>query len=315
MMNLQQLRYFQALGEELHFRRAAERLRLSQPALTRSIQQLESAAGFALLTRDNRNVALTPAGEEYLKGCRSILAMMDTMTDRARRLARGDIGSVRIGYTDIAVAGILPAVVRTFRSACPDITIEANHGCSQAQIDDLETDKLDVGFFTGPWSRKGYTTWVVQEDAFVAVLPAQHPLARKPTLSLGDLAEEAFVLGEPRFWTHYHAHLNRLCRTAGFEPNVVQYASNNEGILGLVACGMGVTIQAESIRTYGRGDVVMRLLETEDAEIPTIAAWRDEPMNAVKERLIAHVKSLYPKPVRAQGTVPPAEFRVDTNSS
>ncbi len=300
MMNLQQLRYFQALGEELHFRRAAERLHLSQPALTRAIQQLECAAGFALLKRDNRNVALTPAGEEYLKGCRSILAAMETMTDRARRMAKGDIGSVRIGYTDIAVAGILPAVVRTFRSACPSITVEANHGCSQAQMDDLERDALDIGFFTGPWSVKGYTTWVVQQDAFVAVLPAHHPLARKPALTLSDLADEAFVLGEPRFWTHYHAHLNRLCRKAGFEPKVVQYASNNEGILGLVACGMGVSVQAESIRTYGRADVAVRNLDNEGAEIPTIAAWRDEPMNAVKERMIAHVKGLYPEPVKAR---------------
>jgi DNA-binding transcriptional LysR family regulator len=305
MMNLQQLRYFQALGEELHFRRAAERLHLSQPALTRAIQQLESAVGFALLARNNRNVALTPAGEEYLKGCRSVLATVDGMTDRARRMAKGEIGSVRIGYTDIAVAGILPAVVRTFRAACPNITIEANHGCSQAQMDDLERDMLDVGFFTGPWSRAGYTTWVVQQDAFVAVLPAQHPLAGKPALMLSDLAGEPFVLGEPRFWTHYHAHLNRLCRAAGFEPKVVQYASNNEGILGLVACGMGVTIQAESIRTYGRSDVVMRYLDKEDAEIPTIAAWRDGPMSAVKERLIAHVKTLYRSPVRA---LPGAKF-------
>jgi DNA-binding transcriptional LysR family regulator len=300
MMNLQQFRYFVALGEELHFRRAAERLNLSQPALTRSIQQLEHAVGLELVKRDNRNVSLTPAGEEYLKGLRSILSTFEGATDRARRAAQGEAGAVRISYTDIAVAGILPTVVRTFRAAHPNIAIEANHGCTQAQIDDLETGKLDVGFFTGPWSRDGYNTWVVQQDAFVAVLPAQHRLANTPALRLADLAEEPFVLGEPRFWMHYHTHLNRLCRSAGFEPRVVQYASNNEGILGLVACGMGVTVQAESIRTYGRSNVVMRHLEDETAEVPTIAAWRTEPMDAVTDRLVAHVKGLYPRPVRAQ---------------
>jgi DNA-binding transcriptional LysR family regulator len=261
MMNLQQFRYFVALGEELHFRRAAERLNLSQPALTRAIQQLERAIGLELVKRDNRNVALTPAGQEYLKGLRTILTTMDSISDRARQVAKGEAGSVRISYTDIAVAGILPTVVRTFRAAHPNITIQANHGCTQAQIDELESDKLDVGFFTGPWSRAGYSTWVVQQDAFVAVLPAQHRLANAPVLRLADLADEPFVLGEPRFWTHFHVHLNALCRAAGFEPRVVQYASNNEGILGLVACGMGVTVQAESIRTYGRSDVVMRNLE------------------------------------------------------
>jgi DNA-binding transcriptional LysR family regulator len=300
MMNLQQFRYFVALGEELHFRRAAERLNLSQPALTRSIQQLEHAVGLELVKRDNRNVSLTPAGEEYLKGLRSILSTFEGATDRARRVAQGEAGAVRISYTDIAVAGILPMVVRTFRAAHPNIAIEANHGCTQAQIDDLETGKLDVGFFTGPWSRDGYSTWVVQQDAFVAVLPAQHRLANTPVLRLRDLADEPFVLGEPRFWMHYHVHLNRICREAGFEPRVVQYASNNEGILGLVACGMGVSVQAESIRTYGRSNVVMRYFENETAEVPTIAAWRDEPMDAVTQRLVAHVKELYTKPVKGQ---------------
>jgi DNA-binding transcriptional LysR family regulator len=303
MMNLQQFRYFVVLGEELHFRRAAERLHLSQPALTRSIQQLEHAVGLELVKRDNRNVSLTPAGEEYLKGLRSILSTFESATDRARRVAQGEAGSVRISYTDIAVAGILPTVVRSFRAAHPDIAIQANHGCTQTQIDDLETGKLDIGFFTGPWSRDGYSTLVVQEDAFVAVLPAQHRLANAPALQLRDLADEPFVLGEPRFWTHYHAHLNRLCREAGFEPRVVQYASNNEGILGLVSCGMGVTVQAESIRTYGRSDVVMRYLENETAEIPTIAAWRTEALDAVTDRLVAHVKGLYPKPVRTRETI------------
>jgi DNA-binding transcriptional LysR family regulator len=300
MMNLQQFRYFVALGEELHFRRAAERLNLSQPALTRSIQQLEHAVGLDLVKRDNRNVSLTPAGEEYLKGLRTILSTFEGATDRARRVAQGEAGAVRISYTDIAVAGILPTVVRSFRAAHPNIAIEANHGCTQAQINDLESGKLDVGFFTGPWAREGYSTWMVQRDAFVAVLPAQHRLANTPVLRLRDLADEPFVLGEPRFWMHYHVHLNRICREAGFEPRVVQYASNNEGILGLVACGMGVSVQAESIRTYGRSNVVMRYFENETAEVPTIAAWRDEPMDAVTQRLVAHVKELYTKPVKGQ---------------
>jgi DNA-binding transcriptional LysR family regulator len=296
MMNLQQFRYFVALGEELHFRRAAERLNLSQPALTRSIQQLEQAVGLQLVKRNNRNVALTPAGEKYLEGLKSMLSIFEGTTNRARRAAMGEAGTVRISYTDIAVVGILPLVVSTFREAHPNIAIHANHGCTQAQIDDLEIGKLDMGFFTGPWSQEGYSTWVVQQDSFVAVLPAQHRLASATTLRLTDFAEEPFVLGEPRFWTHYHEHLYRYCRRVGFEPRVVQYASNNEGILGLVACGMGVSIQAESIRAYGRSNIVMRYLESEIAKVPTIAAWRTEPADTITQRLVAHVKGLYPRP-------------------
>ncbi|MGL4239494.1 MAG: LysR family substrate-binding domain-containing protein, partial [Beijerinckiaceae bacterium] len=117
---------------------------------------------------------------------------------------------------------------------------------------------------------------------------------------LRDLADEPFVLGEPRFWAHFHAHLHRLCETAGFSPRAVQYASNNEGILGLVACGMGVSVQAESIRIYGRSDVVIRMIDDEKAEVPTVAAWRSDALDPVTARLVSHVKTLYGEPVRAR---------------
>jgi DNA-binding transcriptional LysR family regulator len=302
-MNVRHMRYFSVLGDELHFRRAAARLHISQPALSRSIQHLEEALGFPLLERDKRNVALTPAGAVYLDGCRSMIATLDTTLARARRAARGQIGEVRIGYTDIAVAGILPNVVRSFRSAYPGVTITANHGCTQAQIDDLDADRLDVGFLTGPWSRPGYETWTVQTDSLVAVLPERHRLAAKPTLSLDDFADEPFVTGDPRFWAHFDQHFRALCTRAGFQPRVVQHASNNEGILGLVACGIGVSIQAETIRTSLRNGVVMRDIAGCAPEIPTLAAWRTDAGNPVKAHLVAHVKALYRTPSRAADLV------------
>jgi DNA-binding transcriptional LysR family regulator len=303
-MKIQQLRYFLVLGEELHFRRAALRLHLSQPALSRAVQQLEAALGFTLLKRDRRNVALTDAGRAYLEGCRSGFAAFDAATDRARRVARGHVGEVRIGYTDIAVAGILPHVVRSFRSAHPDITISASHACTQAQIEDLDADRLDVGFLTGPWSGSGYETWEVQTDGFAAVLPERHRLASKEKLILEDFADEPFVMGEPRLWAHFDAHLQGICRTAGFTPRIVQHASNNEAILGLVACGMGVSIQAETIRMSPRHGVVIRSIDGGFPRVPTIAAWRPDLDNAVKMRLIQHVKALYVAPKRADELAP-----------
>lgn len=298
-MNLRHLRYFVTIADELHFRRAAERLNLSQPALTRAIQQLEFVTGCPLVRRDSRHVELTVAGEELLKGARTVLATLQSTTERARRAESGETGLVRIGYTDIAVAGILPTVVRSFRASLPGVAVEANHGCTQAQIDALASGQLDVGFLTGPWSREGFAAWTVQQDGFVAVLPKHHPLAATHALALSDLAEEPFVLGEPRFWTHYHAHLFAACRATGFEPKVVQYASNNEGILGLVACGMGVSVQAESISIYARRDVVIRRLRSLTVKVPTIAAWRCDGMSAPKARLIAHLKALYRNPAKA----------------
>lgn len=316
-MNIQQIRYFVALGEELHFRKTAARLRLSQPALSRSVQQLEAALGFPLLDRNNRNVSLTRAGVVYLNGCRNMLETFDTALERARRAARGQIGEVRIGYTDIAVAGILPNVVGTFRSAYPDVTITASHGCTQAQIDDLQADRLDIGFLTGPWSSEGYETWTVQTDSVVAVLPERHRLATKSELLLTDFADEPFVMGEPRLWMHFDAHLRALCKGAGFQPRVVQYASNNEAILGLVACGIGVSIQAEAIRTSLRNGVVMRDISGCAPEIPTVAAWRTDVEYPAKKNLIRHVQALYRTPSRAADLVraSSASFRIKRSGS
>lgn len=298
-MNIQQIRYFTVLGEELHFRRAAARLHLSQPALSRSVQQLEAALGFPLLERSNRKVVLTSAGAAYLKGCRSVLATLDTTLEHAQGLARGRYGEVRIGVTDIAVEHILPHVIRSFRGAFPEIAIKVYHGCTRVQIDRLEANRLDVGFITAPWSKPGYETWTVQIDSVVAVLPERHRLARKSKLVLADFVDEPFVMGEPQSWAHYDAHLNELCSRQGFQPRVVQHATNNAAILGLVASGIGVSIQAETIRTSMRSGVVMRSIQGCKPEIPTVAVWRTDAGHPAQASLINHVKALYRKPSRA----------------
>jgi DNA-binding transcriptional LysR family regulator len=186
----------------------------------------------------------------------------------------------------------------------PDVTIKANHACTQAQIDDLDADRLDVGFLTGPWSNPDYETWEVQTDGFAAVLPERHGLASKAALTLRDFREESFVMGEPHLWAHFDAHLQTICREVGFAPRVVQYASNNEAILGLVACGMGVSIQAETIRMSQRHGVVIRRIDGDFPRVPTIAAWRPDSDNAVKMRLVDHVKALYATPKRADELSP-----------
>lgn len=298
-MNIQQIRYFAVLGEELHFRRAAARLHLSQPALSRSVQQLEAALGFSLVERNNRKVVLTSAGAAYLKGCQNVLATLDTTLEHARRVARGHDGEVRIGFTDIAVEHILPHVISTFRSAFPGIAIKVDHGCTRVQINRLESDRLDVGFITGPWSRPGYESWTVQIDSVVAVLPESHRLARKTKLVLTDFIDEPFVMGEPQSWAHYDAHLRELCSREGFQPRIVQYATNNAAILGLVASGIGVSIQAETIRTAMRGGVIVRSIQGCKPEIPTVATWRADAGHPARATLINHVKALYRKPSRA----------------
>ena len=291
-LGLQQFRYFIAVAEELHFRRAAERVNLSQPALSRAISRMEEAVGAALFERTNRSVALTPAGARLLDGCTSALAVLEGAVDQARKLHAGELGRLTIGYTDFAIAGRLPQIVQAFRHGHPEIAIDATHGCTKAQLEDLETGRLDVGFLTGPAPRRGYGSVPVQHDRFVAVLPDSHPLAGQPTVDLVALADEPFVLGELPSWEYFHAHLFDLCRTAGFEPAAVQYASNSEGIFGLIACGMGVSIQVECVQNYFRKGVVFRPLGDCAKTVPTLAVWREDPMPPLKARFIGHVREV-----------------------
>ncbi len=293
-LGLQQFRYFIAVAEELHFRRAAERVNLSQPALSRAISRMEEAVGAALFDRNNRSVALTPAGARLLDGCTAALAVLDGAVEQARKLHTGERGRLTIGYTDFAIAGRLPQIVQAFRNAHPEIAIDAVHGCTRAQFADLEAGKLDIGFVTGPVPRRGYGSVPVQHDRFVVVLPDTHPLADRAAVDLADLADEPFVLGELPSWEHFHAHLFDLCRTAGFEPAVVQYASNSEGIFGLIACGMGVSIQVECLENYFRKGVVFRPLRHCAKTVPTLAAWRDDTVAPLKARFIEHLRERAP---------------------
>ncbi len=288
-LGLSQVRYFVAVAEELHFRRAAERLNLSQPALSRAIGRLEEAVGATLFERTNRSVVLTPAGARLLDGCTTALAALDGAVDQARKLHSGQQGYLTLGYTDFAIAGRLPEIVQSFRRCHPEIVVQARHGCTRAQFEDLEAGKLDLGFVTGPVSQPAYDALPVQHDRYVAVLPEGHRLAERAIVTLADLADEPFVLGEPASWEHFHAHLFELCRSAGFTPQVVQHASNNEGIFGLIACGMGVSIQAACVENYFRKGLVFRPIADCARTVPTLAVWLTDPMTPLKARFVAHL--------------------------
>ena len=293
-MNVYPARYFIALATELHFRRAAEQLNLSQPALSRAIQQLERQIGCALFDRTRRPLSLTQAGERFLQGCRIATEAIERAIADARDVASGQSGQLSLGYTDLAIAGALPHVMQTFRQAFPGITLSARHGSTRSQLADLADGRLDVGFLTGPISQPDLDTRVVQLDRFVVLLAKSHRLARRRTLQLSDLKNEMFVIGEPREWTHFHAHLFNLCRSAGLELRVAQSASNNEGIFGLVACGMGISIQAESIRNYVREGVVVRPLTDRSEPVPTLATWKRANRSTVLPLMLRHLQARFP---------------------
>lgn len=284
LSDLRHLRYFIATAEELHFRRAAERLGIAQPALSRAIQKLEAELGASLFRRNNRNVQITVAGEIFLARCREITSMMERGVEEVRNARDGRVGALRIGYTDFAIAGALPALLKGFQEHLPQITLKPQHGVTLTQLQLLDEGKLDFGFVTGPINREGIAQWPVQSERFVCVCPDTHPFVLRSGVTLGELSDQDFVLGSSMDWKHFYDHLMPMCRRAGFMPRIVQEAFNTAGILGLVSCGMGVTILTETVCVNLAPGLAKLPIIDLDERLITHAIWRRDR----KEGPVAH---------------------------
>lgn len=292
--DLRQIRYFVATAEELHFRRAADRLGIAQPALSRAIQALEAELEVALFVRTNRSVQITTAGRVFLEGAREIIATAERTMEEVRTAHDGRVGALRIGYTDFAIAGALPVLMKGFQERYPRVTLRPQHGVTLTQIQRLEEGKLDIGFVTGPINREGFGNCVVQSEAFRCVVPEGHRFATQPSLRMSDLADEDFVLGSSKDWQHFYDYLLPLCRRAGFAPRIKQEAFNTAGILGLVSCGMGVTVLTERVCAALAPGLVSIPLADVSERLVTCAVWRENHQIDPAHHFVDYLRGMAP---------------------
>ncbi len=286
---LRRLHYFRALASQLNFRRTADTLGLTQPALSRAIALLESDIGVALFTRSRAGVALTPAGQAFAAGTANVLTELEGAITQARRIAAGEAGELVIGYTDTAITGCLPDIVHRFRERYPALEVALRQGYTHQQRQWLQSGILDVAFMTGPDQHPDRSAVDVQSDRFTVVLPRTHRLATATALRLADLADEPFVLGDADHWSVYNEHLFRLCSVDGFVPRVVQSAPDSRGIIGLVSCGMGLSVQTESLTRHGDSRVVFRPLSDCDDMVVTQAVWLTQAEHAPTRRFLNYL--------------------------
>jgi len=287
--DMRQMRYFVAVAEALNFRRAAEQLNIAQPALSRTIRQLEDALGAQLLERSNRRVELTEPGRVFLEGCRRTLSSGAKAVRDTRKASVGEIGHLTIGYTDFAIGGVLPEMMPEFRARFPEITVDLVHMVTFVQLEALARGEIDVGVMTGPLSEPNLNHVTLQNECLVVILPEHHPLTALDSVPLARLAGEPFVTGQAAYWRHYLSHMMAVCQTAGFRPRIVQEAYNSEGIFGLVAANMGLTLHVESARNYFRKGLAIRPLDGTDYRVPTVAAWSAAEVSPPLGHFIAFV--------------------------
>src|SRR4029453_2884439 len=193
-MELRHLRYFVAVAQELHFGRAAARLQVAQPALSRQIRDLEEEMALRLFERNRRRVALTAAGAAFLDEARSLLGHVERAVHTARRAARGEHGTLRIGYVPAVVYTGLPEIVRAFRKRLPGVAVQFKEMSPPLQLEALLGERVDVGFVRGPVHEPALAAMTVLEEPLVAVLPSGHRLGGHKRLGLAMLAGEPFVL-------------------------------------------------------------------------------------------------------------------------
>ncbi|HEX4279602.1 MAG TPA: LysR substrate-binding domain-containing protein [Solirubrobacteraceae bacterium] len=258
-MELRQLRYFVAVAEELHFRRAAERLHISQPPLSQQIRSLEDELGFALLVRTRRRVQLTPAGEAFLRDARAILSELEGAVATAQRIDAGQTGRLRIGFVGSALLSIVPGTVERFRSSRPGVAIELRERSTVDQLRAVAAGVIDVGLVRPPIEDEaGLRAETVLRERTVAALPAAHQLAALQRVPMRRLAAEPLVLFPRAQAPGFHDLLIEALAGAGGGPRVIQYAPEMLTIIGLVAAGTGVSLVPASVSRLSLDGVAYR---------------------------------------------------------
>lgn len=272
-IELRHLRAFDALGKELHFGRAADGLQLTQPALTKIIKQLEDEVGVPLLVRTTRRVELTEAGKVFLAETTSLATQIGRAVERTRRAARGLRGDLRVAYTDFAINGRLPHFLRDFNIAHRDIHLDLVFMPTVHQRVAILKQTIDIGFLYGESSHRAVQSLRFDEGAYVAVLPASHPLAAREVLALSELKDQKFVFGTGESWSIFRSDVIAECRTRGFFPDIALEATNSDGIFGLVIAGAGVAVYSSCIGNLPRQGVAVRPLSDLSTTLPITAVW------------------------------------------
>jgi DNA-binding transcriptional LysR family regulator len=279
-MELRHLRYFVAVAHEGHITRAAEKLHIAQPPLSQQIKALEAEIGVALFERHPRGVALTDAGRSFLGDAEAILASVGHATQRARRTARGETGRIAVGFTTSAPFHPLVArAIREFRSARPDVSFVLEESSSGDLLAGLREERLDIAFIrSGVADPEGLAVHPLLQEDMAAALPARHPLARRPSLALKELAAETFILYRRPDGRGLYDVIIAACTAAGFSPHVGQEAPRIVSTLNLVAAGLGVTIVPASLSRLPLEGVTYRPLRGRPPlKVPlSLASRRDE---------------------------------------
>ena len=272
-MELRYLRYFLAVAEELNFARAAKRLRISQPPLSRQIRILEKQLGVELFHRTKRQVQLTEAGQVFLEEAREILARVEQGVRAAQRASRGEIGRLVVGFEGSFSYDIVPFSIRAYQERFPDVELIVQEMTTAEQGEALLENRIGVGFIVPPLHQENLVVETLLQERLIVALPETHALATRRTVRLPDLADESLITGSRQDGCGLYEQVLIICHQAGFSPKIIQETNEIQMMLGFVAAGIGVSLLPASVKDFQRAGVVYRELEQPTPEIGLAMVW------------------------------------------
>ena len=278
-MDLRHLRYFQAIAEELSFSRAARRLNVVQPALSRALKELEAELGMEVIARTRRSVALTPAGRVLLSETALLFEQLERTLRRVRRAAAGQEGELRVGYIGPPTQRFLSRVVEEYARRCPRVVVHLEERTPERVWEMVAKGRLDIGLTRPVLAHAALRlkTMLLRDERLCAAIPASHPWAARKSIAWRGLAGQSLIVLARREGAGLHDEILAACRGAGFTPKIAHTPSLIGTILRYVESGAGIGIVPECL---GETESLLRwkpVRLTPAQSVPLVMVWRDEP--------------------------------------
>jgi DNA-binding transcriptional LysR family regulator len=293
-MELRQLKYFVATAEELHFRKAAERVHVAQPALSQAIHQLEEEIGTLLFERTNRHVALTPAGKAFYVRAKVMADNACMAVREARGVGRGDAGTITIGFISTAAMRVLPAALRHFKTEIPTAQVELCEMGPGEQMEELARGHLDIGLTISEVLDEGFKVLEICREPLIAALPDTEAFAAMDKVNLRDVAAETIITPVRHPRRGYYETVADAYRKAGVKPANVQCVRMIQTGLMLVQAGLGITLVPQSFRQIRLNGVIYRPLADPVPEIAVSAVWRLDNETPLLKKFVAEFIEVFP---------------------
>ena len=292
-MELRHLRYYVAVAEAENVSRAALKLHVSQPGISRQIRDLEDEIGFQLLERSAKSVRLTPAGKVFLKETREVLSHVEAAVNKARAVAKGGGGEIHVGYAPSLTVQILPAMLRKFQDAFPDVRVALHDLSSEQMLLQLAAGKLQVALTVPPPAKmlRGLAFVEIARYAMVVAVAPNHPLGKFKAVTLRQVAPERLIGLNRTDYPEYHFETRKLFAAAGLKPNFAEEHEGGTGIVAAVEAGRGIALVPSSLACIVGTRVKLIPLKPALPPIRVGALWLKKKNSALVAKFIAAAKA------------------------